>query len=213
MSPNALPPQLAIFLQSLSEQFAQIPPQRRQLYTPLLQHFTPQAAAPPFPITVVCTHNSRRSHVGQLCLEAAAKWYGLAGLNTFSGGTEATAFHPNAVKALREAGFPLIQKTEGDNPIYNCVYETVEATSVDLFSKKYDSPPNPTQDFVAIMVCKEADEACPLVSGAIARAAIPFEDPKRSDGQPEEEAAYADCVAEIGREFLWFIHQIVQQNR
>lgn len=43
-------------------------------------------------LLVICTHNSRRSHIGQLWLQTAAMYYGVEGINAFSGGTEATAF-------------------------------------------------------------------------------------------------------------------------
>lgn len=210
MASNTLPPQLAASLALRSQEFDLISPERKQLYAPLLEHYASEGLRPPSPILVVCTHNSRRSHIGQLYLAAAAKWYGLAGLNTYSGGTEATAFHPNAVRALQAEGFPLAQQSTGANPVYHCQW--LSEKPQDLFSKTFDRPPNPRQDFLAIMVCKEADEACPVVHGAVARAAIPFDDPKRRDGQPDEAAAYAACVASIGREFLWFIHQITQQK-
>ena len=35
-------------------------------------------------VTVVCTHNSRRSHLGQLWLKAAAMHYGIQNIFTYS---------------------------------------------------------------------------------------------------------------------------------
>ncbi|MBW2160612.1 MAG: hypothetical protein JRH14_11750 [Deltaproteobacteria bacterium] len=40
---------------------------------------------------------------------------------------------------------------------------------VECFSKTYDDPGNPAEGFVAVMTCSEADEACPVVSGAALR--------------------------------------------
>ena len=45
-------------------------------------------------ITFVCTHNSRRSHLGQIWATVAAHVYGVSGVTAYSGGTEATAFNP-----------------------------------------------------------------------------------------------------------------------
>jgi len=42
-------------------------------------------------LTFICTHNSRRSHMSQIWAATAAYYYGLDGVSTFSGGTEATA--------------------------------------------------------------------------------------------------------------------------
>ncbi|MEZ4934354.1 MAG: protein-tyrosine-phosphatase [Saprospiraceae bacterium] len=132
-------------------------------------------------IMVICTHNSRRSQMAQLWLKVAAASYGIGKLRVFSGGTEATAFHPNAVAALKYAGLPLEQTTEGDNPFYECEIGNGGDVLV-MFSKKYDDPRNPKKGFAAVMVCNEADEACPVVVGAKARFSISYDDPKKFDG-------------------------------
>src|SRR5689334_7244117 len=58
-------------------------------------------------LNFICTHNSRRSHIAQIWAQTAAHYYGIANVETFSGGTEATAFNPRAVKAMQEAGFEI----------------------------------------------------------------------------------------------------------
>ena len=55
----------------------------------------------PARLTFVCTHNSRRSLLCQTFGSAAAAYFGIHGVETFSGGTEATAFNSRAVAALR----------------------------------------------------------------------------------------------------------------
>jgi hypothetical protein len=52
-------------------------------------------------LVFICTHNSRRSHMAQLWASAAANYYNISRINTFSGGTEATAFNPRALEALQ----------------------------------------------------------------------------------------------------------------
>ena len=52
----------------------------------------------------ICTHNSRRSHMGQIWAAAAANHLGIDGVRTYSAGTEATAFNPNAIAALERTG-------------------------------------------------------------------------------------------------------------
>ena len=72
-----------------------------------------------------------------------------------------------------------------------------------LFSKTYDSPPNPKDGFAAIMVCTEADAECPFVPGAEARFAIPFDDPKAFDSTARETAEYDETVRQIGLEMFY----------
>jgi hypothetical protein len=53
------------------------------------------------------------------------------------------------------------------------------------------------------MTCSQADQNCPVVSGATVRVAIPYDDPKEFDGTPQETAKYAERVHQIGREILY----------
>jgi protein-tyrosine phosphatase/arsenate reductase len=159
-------------------------------------------------VLFVCTHNSRRSHMAQLLGLAAAKRNGFAQVQTFSGGTEVTAFNARAVAALQRAGF-VIDGKHAEGPARttaNPVYEVALGPGVEpvqAFSKKLTDAPNPTHDFVVVMTCSQADAACPLVHGAAARVAIPYEDPKEADGTAEEEARYDERVAQIGRDMAW----------
>ena len=41
-------------------------------------------------IVFICTHNSRRSQLGQLWLRTACAYYGIENVLTYSGGTEST---------------------------------------------------------------------------------------------------------------------------
>ena len=159
-------------------------------------------------LMVICTHNSRRSHIGQLWLAAAADYYQIGGIKTYSGGTEQTAFNKSAIKALLGVGFQLISKHDAKtNPTYHMAWKK-ETTPYLAFSKKYDHAVNPQKDFAAIMVCDEADEACPVVRGCDFRLALPYVDPKRYDGSPQEADKYAECVKQMGREALYVMYTV-----
>jgi len=153
-------------------------------------------------LVFICTHNSRRSHMAQLWAQAAAFHLGLNDVNTYSGGTEVTAFNARAVAALERAGWTAaVEGTEGRNPVHTLRAEGVPAQP--CWSKRYDDAANPTSGFVAVMTCSEADGACPVVFGASARFALPYIDPKVSDGTPEESATYDARSAQIAAEMLY----------
>lgn len=160
----------------------------------------------PIELTFICTHNSRRSHMAQLWATVAAAHYGISDVKTYSGGTEATAFNPRAVEAMRRAGF-VIENPGGDNPRYRVRYAS-QALAVECFSKTYDDPVNPQRDFVAIMTCSEADEACPIVRGAALRVLIAYDDPKVSDDTSEEAAIYDARCRQIGAEMLYLFSRV-----
>lgn len=163
-------------------------------------------AEKPVRLNFICTHNSRRSHFGQAMAQVLGAYLKIPRFETYSGGTEATAFHPHAVRALEELGLSVEKISAGENPHYRLT--TGPAVS-EVFSKHYATAPNPQKDFAAIMVCSSADAGCPVVSGAERRISLPFEDPKISDGTPAEEATYRARALEIGTELAWALAKVV----
>lgn len=159
-------------------------------------------------LNFICTHNSRRSHLAQIWCATWANAHGLSKqMETYSGGTEATAFHPNAVDALKRCGFEIGAEGQ-DNPTYS-VHFSDSAAPIRCSSKTYDDPHNPSEHFMAIMTCSEADENCPIVFGATKRFALTYEDPKASDNSPEEESTYDARCRQIGAE-MGYLFQSLQ---
>ena len=154
-------------------------------------------------IVFICTHNSRRSHLAQIWAQTAAAVYHVDGVTTSSGGTEATAFNPRAVEAIRRAGFLVEVAEEGDgNPRYQVRF-AADGEPMECFSKTFGEAPNRTHGFAAVMTCSHADAACPLVPGAAARVAIPYVDPKAADGTDHEAATYDERCRQIATEMLY----------
>jgi arsenate reductase len=159
----------------------------------------------PAKLTFICTHNSRRSHLSQIWAQVAAEYYGLVGVETFSGGTEATAFNPRAVAAMQRCGLKIIaDDPAATNPRYS-VYTSDSATPQVCFSKAYGDPPNPSKGYCAVMTCSQADNACPLVMGCHLRIPIRYEDPKVADDTGFEAQRYDERSAQICREMLYIM--------
>ena len=161
-------------------------------------------------LVFICTHNSRRSHLSQVWAQVGAAIHGLDGVHTFSGGTEATACNPRTVAAMKRAGFGIsvanTQHGEG-NPTYRV--EAGDGVEPMMFwSKKYGDAANPADGFLAVMTCSSADQSCPLVHGASARFAVPYADPKVSDGTVEEGATYDERLRQIGTEMLYMMGRV-----
>ena len=155
----------------------------------------------------ICTHNSRRSHISQIWAQAAAAYYGIQHVHSYSGGTEATAFNPRAVKAMTDAGFKITATSAGANPVYEVRFAS-DVEAITVFSKKYDHAVNPKSAFAAIMTCSHADVNCPVVFGMEKRITLPYNDPKDFDGTPAESQKYAERVMEIGTEILFAFSQV-----
>lgn len=158
-------------------------------------------------LVFICTHNSRRSHMAQIWAQAAAHYFGLQNINTFSGGTQKTSFNESAVAALKDAGFKIKVLKGGKNPKYEVQWDK-KASPLICFSKKYTHKKNPDEDFVAIMTCSDADEACPVVTGAHYRTFIQYQDPKVYDGTDRQEEAYRETSAQIGTEMFYIFKKV-----
>lgn len=200
-------PNLENYLEALRQETDHIPPQRRQtlrrLGTYLREQLDRSGRAR---LTFICTHNSRRSHLAQVWLATLAAHFGYDGIETYSGGTAVTACNPRTVAALERAGFR-VEDPGGDNPRYR-IHFSAEAPPLVAWSKLYDDPANPTEDFAAVMTCSEADADCPFIPGAAIRIPLTYEDPKVADGTPEEAARYDERTRQIGRELLWLVEEL-----
>ena len=198
------------YIREAIQNFDQIPRERqstlKELAVFIRKKIDAEAGAK---LLFICTHNSRRSHMSQLWARVAAHYYQIPHVQTFSGGTEATAFHPKAVAALQRAGLAIDKKTEGNNPRYQVRWDD-HASEQEVFSKRYDDPVNPPAGFAAIMTCSQADEACPWVAGAALRVPLPYPDPKEADSTPEETARYDECSQQIATEMLYCFSQVNQ---
>ena len=195
-------------VRSLANNFSTISPERKEILKQLTDFVQAKARnQEKIELVFICTHNSRRSHISQIWAQAAAAYYGIGNVVSYSGGTEATAFNPRAVKAMQEAGFKIDSTSEGTNPIYEVSFAE-NADPVITFSKKYDSASNPQKGFAAIMTCSHADENCPVVFGMEKRISLPYNDPKDFDGTPQEADKYSERVKEIGTEIFYAFSQV-----
>src|SRR5688500_18683625 len=108
------------YLDDLRGQFDSISTERKEILTKIAAYIrSKQEQNKPVNLVYICTHNSRRSHFGQVWAKTVADYYGIEQVNTFSGGTEATAFNRNAINALIRAGFEVKQMTDSENPVYH----------------------------------------------------------------------------------------------
>lgn len=184
------------------KEFGLIPKERKVLLGKIADYISyMRGEDAPIQLIYICTHNSRRSHFGQIWAAVAADFYGIANVLTFSGGTEATEFNGNAIHSLLEIGFDIITDGESDNPKYTMRFGKDKSTL--CFSKVYSDDVNPKENFAAIMTCSDAEDNCPFIPGVDLRIATTYEDPKHFDGTDQQSEKYAERCAQIARECLY----------
>jgi hypothetical protein len=198
---------LTQFSEEIILQFDQIPADRKLLLDKLTSYIQGnQNIDKESFLMFICTHNSRRSHFGQILCALAADFYQVPGIQTFSAGTEVTAFHPNAIKALRSIGMEIQITDKSSNPHYFVSWNPTH--SLDAYSKLIEDEGNPKEHFAAIMTCTHAEQNCPFVVGADFRIGLPYDDPKAFDGTAQESEMYLVRVHQIARELCYVFSRL-----
>ncbi|MFH5832009.1 protein-tyrosine-phosphatase [Halalkalibaculum sp. DA384] len=198
---------LQSYIKSIENEKPKIDEKRRTKLTAIAEYIREKRdSGSPARLTFICTHNSRRSHLCQIWAAVMAEHLGVNEIETYSGGTEATAFNPRAVAAIERAGFK-VQGMNGENPRYNVFFDEDKEPLV-CFSKTFDDDYNPQEHFAAVMTCTDADENCPFIPGAEKRFSIPYVDPKESDGTAREKETYDERCRQIAVEMYNLISQV-----
>lgn len=168
-----------------------------------IQNRTNEAA--PIRLNFICTHNSRRSQFSHLWAKVMAQYHNLD-CEAFSGGVEVTACNERVIKTLLGHGFEVNILGGLENPQYHVKIDQLDCGL--YFSKLFDDPSNPNNQFAAVMTCAHADENCPFIPGAQERIPLRYNDPKVFDNTPKEKEGYYNKSIEIATEMYYVFSSI-----
>lgn len=200
--------EIALLLQQLP--MDNISSERKETLQPLIDYIQAKVThKETVRLNLICTHNSRRSHLAQVWAQTAAAYYNFKNVFCYSGGTGATAMYPMVAKTLKHQGFKIKMLSEGNNPVYAIKFSKNEPAII-AFSKSFDDDFNPKSNFAAIMTCSQADEGCPFILGAEKRIPITYEDPKAFDNTPQQAEKYEERSVQIAAEMMYVFSQINQ---
>jgi arsenate reductase len=201
-------PSIKNYVEELTKEYNSISENRKEILERISQYIArKKAMGSEVNLVYICTHNSRRSHFGQIWAHVAASYYGIKDVNTYSGGTEATAFNVNAINSLKRLGFNIRPVHIEKNSIYHVFHDDSESPSI-CFSKTYDDAKNPQKEFAAIMTCSDAEENCPFIQGVELRIGTTYDDPKLFDNTPQQDAKYDERCRQIALETLYVFSKI-----
>ena len=159
-------------------------------------------------LVFICTHNSRRSHLAQVWAQTIAHHFLIKNVFCFSAGTEATSVYPIVIETLKDCGFKVNVKLDEDNPVYAIQFSD-QRNPINCFSKTIEDKRNPKSEFCAVMTCAEANEYCPMVTGAEIRVPITYEDPKAFDNSPIQKEKYNERSIQIATEMYYVFSKVV----
>lgn len=197
---------ISTFIDNLD--IASISEERQSVLKPLVTHIQGKVNSKSvINLNLICTHNSRRSHLSQVWAQTMASYFKINHVHCYSGGTEATALFPKVGETLKTQGFDIQPLSTGENPIYAIKFGPSDLPIIG-FSKTYDHFFNPENDFAAVMTCSHADENCPFIPGANQRIALNYEDPKLFDGTPQQDEKYLERSIQIATEMKYVFSNI-----
>jgi len=200
--------EIKTYCDALPKEFASISLERKTLLDKITAYIKlKQKENKPVNLVYICTHNSRRSHFGQIWAKVASEYYNISNIHTYSGGTESTAFNRNAINALMRVGFKIMSINQDKNPVYHVFYDENKSL-IKCFSKVYDDPMNPLKDFAAIMTCSDAEENCPFIPGVDLRIGTTYDDPKAFDNTPLQDLKYDERCRQIAVETFYTFSNI-----
>ena len=192
------------FINSLSTE--NISTERKSEFSQLIQYIQRKKnEGKTIRLNFICTHNSRRSQFSQLWAKVMSEYHKLD-CETFSGGVEITACNERVINSLLEQGFEVNPSKDKRNPHYHIQIDTVDCGL--YFSKLFDDPSSPKDQFAAVMTCAHADENCPFIPGAEERIPLRYTDPKVFDNTPEEKEGYRNKSLEIATEMYYIFSSI-----
>ena len=201
-------PSIKSYCENLKTSFNGISQSRKELLEKIAQYIvSKQEQNKTTNLVYICTHNSRRSHFGQVWAKVAANFFSVKNVNTFSGGTEATAFNLNAINALKRVGFEIKPISAEKNSTYHVTFDDTEKPIV-CFSKVYNNEENPQTEFAAIMTCSDAEENCPFIPGVELRIGTTYDDPKTFDNTPLQDEKYDERCKQIALETFYLFSKI-----
>lgn len=199
---------IKLYCDKLTNEFNTIPKERQALLKKIANYISiKKASNQAIQLVYICTHNSRRSHFGQIWAQVAANYFNVKNVTTFSGGTEATAFNINAINAIKRVGFDVKPINVDKNSTYHISFDETEKPII-CFSKVYDDAQNPQTNFAAIMTCSDAEENCPFIPGVELRIGTTYDDPKAFDNTPMQDAKYDERCKQIALETLYAFSKV-----
>ena len=158
-------------------------------------------------VLFVGTNQSTRSIMTQAWAYAAAYYYGVDGVEFYSGGLRDDPIPANTITALERAGFIVYKVNEGGKSFYQIKY-SYNLKPVVIYPKKIDDRLNPPANFMAVIVCQNAAQNLPVVKGTYNRLELTFNDPLGYEGLDESKEEYDKTCRQIALEMFYLFSKL-----
>ena len=197
---------LTSYCETLNEEFIHIPDSTRKKLEEAGTYFINRLNnGQETSVSFVCEHNSRKSHLGHIWSTMATQYYELDNVKCYSGGTTPTYVNQRIINALKNTGFQISEKgIAGHGPKY-FLESGNSSRGFEIFSKRFDHPMNPDTNYLAISLCFNPEECCPIAYGSDMQLTIPYEDLQPFDNTPLEPAKYDEQCRIVARDMFYMM--------
>lgn len=206
--PNKLYPILFNYARNLYDEYSKIPMERRYVLEEIANYLIgSNQLEGKSTLLIIGSNNATRSILAESWAYAAAHYYGIANVEIYSGGINATRISTLAILALEKAGFIIYKTGDTQNPTYQIKY-TYNVPPILIKSKKYNDKPNPASHYGAIIVCPNADVNLPVLKGNNFRTSLYYFDPSAYDAAENALDQYLTRSKEIATEMFYIFYRL-----
>ncbi len=205
---NRLYPILNEYIREFPRELRNIPEERRYRLNEIVYFLAEQYTGNNNGQVLFITTNE--ATVGQMASawsKAAAYYFGFRNFQAYTGGLKPEKITENTIISLEKAGFIVYKSTTGGMDQYRIKY-SYNLDPLVSFPKKLDHSRNPSANYMAVVLDKNADMNINDIRGTYNRLFLDYEDPAGYQGAFVETAKYDETCRRIAIEMFYVFSQL-----
>lgn len=205
---NKLYPILNEYIREFPRELRKIPEERRYRLNEIVYFLTDQYNGnAPGQILFITTNESTVSQMAAAWSKAAAFYFGFKNFQSFTGGLQPEKITENTIISLEKAGFIVYKSTSGSMDQYRIKY-SYNLDPLITFPKKLDHSRNPSNNFMAVVLDKNADMNINDIRGTYNRLFLDYEDPSGYEGSEIKDDKYDETCRRVAIEMFYVFSQL-----
>ncbi len=205
---NKLYPILNEYIREFPRELRNIPEERRYRLNEIVHFLAEQYSGNSAGQVLFITTNE--ATVGQMASawsKAAAYYFGFKNFQAYTGGLKPEKITENTIISLEKAGFIVYKSTAIGMDQYRIKY-SYNLDPLVSFPKKLDHSRNPSSNYMAVVLDKNADMNISDIRGTYNRLFLDYEDPSGYQDAMVETAKYDETCRRVAVEMFYVFSQL-----
>jgi arsenate reductase len=205
---NELYPILNEYVRDFPGEFRKIPEDRRFRLNEMVYFLEEQREhGAPWQITFISSDESTIGQMAKAWSKAAAHYFGFVDFQPYSGGLSPHEIAESTILALEEAGFIIYKSDVSGVAVYRLKY-SYNLEPVLAFPKKVNHAKNPDNNFMAVILDRNADINLNNIKGTYNRLFLGYDDPLGYVGSDLEDTKFNESCKKIAVEMFYVFSQL-----